>query len=115
MTRTFLFLAAIGCCFTLQSHRPFATWNYNGGSGTQIVVTYDGSMLQVGQHPYNLPLRVTWSTPNGPYNELVYSSFYPYNTYSFTISGSYTGSEPPPSCPSCPPPTTSSVSYYVYY
>lgn len=100
--RAFILLTTLCFCFTLQSHRPFATWNYNGGSGPQIVVTYDGSLLHIGPHSYDLPLRVTWSTPNGPYNEAVYGpTFYPYNTYNFVISGGNSSG--------------SSVSYYNYY
>lgn len=103
-TRAITLLVSIFLCFALQAHRPFATWNYNGGSGPQIVVTYDGSLLHIGPNSYDQPLRVTWSTPNGPYNEVVYgSTFYPYNTYNFVISGRSSSTN------------TSSDSYYSYY
>lgn len=103
-TLAFIMLASIFVCFTLQAHSPQATWNYNGGSGPQIVVTFDGGLLHIGPNSYDQPLRVDWSTPSGLYSEVVYgSTFYPYNHYNFAISGysSATGS--------------SSVSLYNYY
>ena len=103
--RAFIMLLSVCFCFTLQAHSPQATWNYNGGSGPQIVVTFDGSQLHIGQNSYNQPLRVDWFTSNGTYSELVYgSTFYPYSHYNFRISGSTSSPVP-----------TSSDSYYNYY
>jgi len=115
-TRAVILLLSLCCCLALKAHSPQATYNYNGGSGPQIVVTFDGSQLHIGPNSYDQPLRVDWFTSNGTYSEAVYgSTFYPYSHYNFRISGSATSPVPPPNCPACPPTTTSSDSYYNYY
>ena len=115
-TLTVLMLVSICFCFGFKAHAPLSTWYYSGGSGPQIVVTQQGSQLVIGQNSYDQPLRVDWFTPNGTYSEAVYgSTFYPYSNYNFRISGHSTGNVPPPGCPSCPPNTYSSDSYYNYY
>jgi hypothetical protein len=118
MKKIFAFLLVLCICisFGFKPAAPLASYYYNGGSGTQIVVTFDGSQLHIAPNPYYQPLRVDWYTPNGIYSEAVYgSTFYPYSNYNFVISGYTHSTEPPPNCPSCPPVTSTSVSYYNYY
>jgi hypothetical protein len=109
MKKSFLFLTAVCICLSLGFAAPdfdTPTWHYNGGSGTQIPVTYANGVLNIGSHPYTTPLRVTWLRGSlGPYNEIVSgSTFLPYGTYDFIISGS--SSYPTPMY---------SDSYYIYY
>lgn len=117
MKKVHAFIILLFICFSFgfQGHRPLSTWVYVGGSGPQIKVTFNGGRLEIGQTSYDQPLRVDWFTPNGIYSEAVSGSFYPYSTYDFRISGHSTAPVPPPDCPTCPPNTTSSASYYDYY
>jgi hypothetical protein len=107
MKKSVLFLIGVSICLCFGFTAPALdspTWHYNGGSGPQIVVTYSNGVLNIAPNPYNQPLRVTWLRGSlGPYNELVYgSTFSPYGTYDFMISG-YASS------------SSFSDSYYVYY
>lgn len=81
-------------CFSFVS-KAFSqqTLTYNGGSGEQIPVTYDGYYLTVGTLPAPYPhLRVDWELPGGgTYSEYVSpgGSFTRYSNYNFRISGYY--------------------------
>lgn len=104
-------------CFSCSS-KVFSqqTLYYNGGSGPQIPVTYDGSStLTIGQLPAPYPhLRVDWFMPNGIYSEVYYpgSSFSRYSNYNFRISGEYWYI---PGSSEEFPYSVSSSSYYVFY
>ena len=105
MKKSYLFLIAVCVFLCFGFTAPDYTWHYNGGSGVQIPVTYANGVLNIGAHPYSM-LRVTWLRGSlGPYNEIVTgSTFLPYGTYDFYISGS--NSYPTPQY---------SDSYYIYY
>jgi hypothetical protein len=112
MKRSLLLIIGVFICFSfgLQASTTMnldpPTWHYNGGSGPQIVVTYANGVLNIGPNSYQQPLRVRWQRGSlGPYNEMVYgSTFLPYGTYDFVISGS-----------EAYPGQGVSDSYYIYY